>query len=137
MTWLQDLTRHHRSEEALRDSEERFRIACYHAADIIQAANFETDELMLFGDFERVLGYGPGGFPRTLTGWLDHVHPEDQDRLRTDFARFVESGAPAWDFSYRLRAGDGSYHHFRDRGTVTGSGEDGQPRKGMEATPTR
>ena len=133
VAWLQDLTSHHRSEEALRASEERFRIACYHAADVIQAPNFETDELELFGDFERALGYEPGGFPRTLTGWLDHVHPEDQDRLRTEFARFVESGAPAWDFSYRLRVGDGSYHHFRDRGSVTESGEDGQPRKGVGA----
>jgi len=131
--WLQDLTRHHDVEEALRASEERFRIACHHAADIIQSMDFETDELQLFCDFDRLMGFQPGDFPRTLSGWLDRVHPEDRDRLRAEFTQFTESRAKEWNFSYRVRDGDGTYHHFQDRGTVTESDADGQARKAVGA----
>ena len=130
---LQDLTRHREVEDALRLAKECLRIASLHAVDVIQTADFESDGLELLGNFDEVMGYPSGGFPRTLTGWLDLIHPEDRERLRTEFAQFLESGDADWDFRYRIRAGDGAYHHFRDRGTVTERGDDGQPRKGVGA----
>jgi len=69
VAWLQDMTKHHQTQEALRKSEQRFRLAARHTADWIQEANYETDELELFGDIDSFMGYPPGEFPRTLSGW--------------------------------------------------------------------
>jgi len=133
VAWLHDATRERRTEEALRASEERFRIAAMHTADVIQEAHFEDDELELFSDVDKLMGYPPGGFPRTVTGWFEIVHPEDRDRVRDEMNKFAESGAGKWEVTYRMRAGDGSYRYWLDRGTVTKLGEDGQFVKGVGA----
>jgi len=133
VAWVQDTSQHYEIEKALRDSEKRFRIAAEHTADAIQEINFETDELKLSDEVDKLMGYSPGGFPRTLSGWLDHIHPEDQDRVRAEFQQFTESGAEKWKFSYRMRAADGSYHYWLDHGTVTESSEDGQILRGVGA----
>jgi PAS domain S-box-containing protein len=73
VVWLQDMTKRHQILEALRASENRFRIAARHTADVIQEANLETDELKLHGDIDAFMEYPPGGFPRTISGWLDHI----------------------------------------------------------------
>ncbi|MDH3814161.1 MAG: PAS domain S-box protein, partial [Acidobacteriota bacterium] len=92
VAWLHDMTTYHQTQEALLESEKRFRIAARHTADIIQEADYETDELTLYGDIDAFMGYPPGRFPRTLSGWLDHIHPEDRDRVVDEFRDFVESG---------------------------------------------
>jgi len=133
VAWLHDITRHLQTEKALRDSERRFRLAAEHTADVIQEVNFETDELKMSDEVDELMGYPPGGFPRTVSGWLDQFHPEDQDRVRAEFQQFTESGAEKWEFSYRVRAADGSYHYWLDHGTVTESSEDGQILRGVGA----
>jgi PAS domain S-box-containing protein len=133
VAWLQNMTQHRKAEEALKASEERYRIAAGHTADVIQEANFATEELILFSDVDELMGFEPGGFPRTVSGWLDLIHPEDQDRIRTEFGRFIESGAKQWKFSYRVRARDGMYHYWLDHGTVTEFGRDGELLHGVGA----
>jgi len=133
VAWFQDMTRHRQTEDALRVSERRFRIACSHTADIIQDLDFGTGEMELFGEIDNLMGHPPGGFPRTLDGWFDLIHPEDQYRIRGEFGAFVESGANKWSFSYRMVAADGSYRHWVDHGTVTERDEDGEVLKGVGA----
>ena len=127
------MTKPSQIEEELRRSERRFRLAAEHTADIIQEANFETGELLLFGHVDDLMGYPPGGFPRTFEGWLDLIHPEDQDRVRGELRHFVQSVEKKWKFSYRIRATDGIYHYFLDHGTVTEFGEDGEFLRGVGA----
>jgi len=133
VAWLHDMTAYHQIQEALRASEERFRIAARHTADIIQEADFETDELKLYGDIDALMGYPPGGFPRTLSGWLDHIHPEDRDRIVDEFRKFVESGRNDWSFSYRMLTADGSTCYWLDSGTVTEFNTDGTFLRGVGA----
>jgi formate hydrogenlyase transcriptional activator len=133
VAWLHDMTAYHQIQEALRASEERFRIAARHTADIIQEADYETDGLQLYGDIDALMGYPPGGFPRTLSGWLDHIHPEDRDRVRNEIREYVESGRGDWRFSYRMLTADGSTRHWLDSGTVTETGPDGTFLRGVGA----
>ena len=65
------------------------------------------------------LGYPPGGFPRTLSGWVELIHPEDRERILAEWDRDKEEALPEWSYRYRLRAGDGSYVHLWDRGRIT------------------
>ena len=133
VVWLQDMTKHRRTEDALRAGERRFRIASHHTADVIQEIDFKTGEMTLSGDIDNLMGFQSGGFPRTLDGWLGIIHSEDRDRVLDDFNHFVESGAETWRFEYRVCASDGSYRHWVDHGTVTEFGEDGRILKGVGA----
>ena len=51
----------------------------------------------------------PGGFPRSIEGWLDRIHLDDHDATHGGaVARASSSGAP-FSCEYRLRRGDGSW----------------------------
>jgi PAS domain S-box-containing protein len=62
-----------------------------------------------FYDFTGAPSGSANGF-----GWLDYVHPEDNQKAMADWMRCVESGAN-YEAEYRLRSKDGSYRWFRAR----------------------
>ena len=49
-------------------------------------------------------------------GWLEHVHPEDRERVRDEWRGAVES-AKAFDAEFRIRGHDGRYRWFKTRST--------------------
>jgi diguanylate cyclase (GGDEF)-like protein/PAS domain S-box-containing protein len=48
-------------------------------------------------------------------GWLDAVHPEDRDRVRTDWKQAVSAGTP-WEREFRVQHKDGSYRWVAAKG---------------------
>lgn len=129
---VRDITAAIRVRNELRESEERFRIAAAHAADVLQHVNVENNRYVWFGDVDGLMGYEPGEFPRTFDGWLEQIHPDDTERITAEVERIVENGEPEWNLRYRIRAKDGSYRHWFDRGTVTGFVE-GRANEGIGA----
>ena len=123
---IRDVSRKHRAEEELRESEERFRIAAEIATDIIWTFNVEQDLCLPHGDVDGLMHLPQGQFPRTFTGWFELIHPEDIDRIRKEMGHVVETGAEEWRFEYRILDGDNSYRHWVDCGTTTGWLEDGR-----------
>lgn len=119
-------------KDELRESELRFRIASSQTADVLQHVNVASDSYTWFGDIDGLLGYDPSEFPRTFTGWLEQIHPDDIARIEAEIERIVDNGEPGWNFRYRMRAKDGSYRHWLDRGTVTAF-VDGRANEGIGA----
>ncbi|MFY9789900.1 MAG: PAS domain-containing protein [Candidatus Sulfotelmatobacter sp.] len=62
-----------------------------------------------FYDFTGAPAGSANGF-----GWLDYVHPDDNNQAMADWMRSVESGAD-YEAEYRLRSRDGTYRWFRAR----------------------
>jgi PAS domain S-box-containing protein len=46
--------------------------------------------------------------------WLEYVHSDDVDRIKTDWMQSVQSGGD-YEAEYRLRSKDGTYRWFRSR----------------------
>jgi PAS domain S-box-containing protein len=112
------------TERALRQSEERFRIAAETANDVI----FEWDlkqGLEWEGKIDEMLGYEPGEFPRTLNGWAAAVHPEDLERTMNAIQALLEGRAP-YAIEYRVRRKDGIYRWWSARGALART-PDGKP----------
>ena len=126
---IRDVTDERRAFAELETREQRLRIGALHLTDLIQFVDVPRDQVDWYGDFDGLLGYADGEFPRTLSGWLEFIHPDDQDRVEADYQAFVTSGAPTWQFRYRIRAADGTYRHLLDRGSfvrlVDGAGTQG------------
>jgi len=128
-----DLSYRRRTEKELRQSELRFRIAATHTADIIQEVDIQGDRMTYFGDIDRLWGYEPGEFPRSMSGLVEFIHPEDRDQFLSEAERVVESGEKSWSWQYRVRAADGTYRHVLDQGTITGFLDDGRANSGVGA----
>ena len=122
--FLQDITARKKSEEALRCSEERFRIVATATNDVIYQWNTEDDELVWYGDIDQALGYAPGSFPRTVNAWIGAVHPDDRPRLQNEVERIRSQGGIV-DIEYRISDANGGWRIWRDTGKTIFSQDGG------------
>ena len=112
---VHDITDYKKATEALRESEERLRIAGKAAYDLIYEWNVPNDALEWFGDIDGLLGYEPGAISRDIGAWLDLIHPEDRGQLENA----VELHRAATDpihYEYRIKHRDGTYRYLQDHG---------------------
>jgi PAS domain S-box-containing protein len=110
-----DITERKRSEETLKISETRFRLAAESVSDLVYEWDVASGHLEWFGDIDGVLGFEPGKFPRTLAAWLDRIHPDDRPRIADAIERARFSTRPVHE-EYRIRGKNGTWRHWVDRG---------------------
>jgi PAS domain S-box-containing protein len=104
---LEDISKHKKAEETLRESEERFRLIISGITDILYEWNIKTGSMQWFGDIDSRLGYENGTFPRTLEAFLKHVHPEDVNNVQAVATNGLKSHQK-WQGEYRVINKDGA-----------------------------
>ncbi|MBM42698.1 MAG: hypothetical protein CL483_12320 [Acidobacteria bacterium] len=102
-------------DTALRESEERFRIAAALGADIIAEVDIRSGVVVWFGQVDAALGYERGEFPRTIDGWAGQLHPEDRERVVADVQRHVYERREGLSAEFRIQTKDLSYRHWTVR----------------------
>ncbi len=112
---IRDISERRLAETALRQSEERFRIAATLGADIVAEVDIKTGDVEWFGHVDEALGYERGEFPRTFDGGMGQLHPEDRERVRAEVEREVVELRRGLSAECRIRAKDGSYRHWSVR----------------------
>jgi PAS domain S-box-containing protein len=112
-----DITERSRSEDALRASEERFRLLAKATSDAIWDLDVATGKVWWSEGFKRLFGSG-SPFEPTTEKWLQRVHPDDASRVEADFRRVIEGTETSWTAEYRMQRSDGSYAHVQDRSHV-------------------
>lgn len=102
-----------RSEEALRESEQRFRLIVDGIAGLV-AIMSPTGELEVVN--HQVVTYF-GKTVEQLRGWSmsDAVHPDDMPGAISAWSHSLETSS-AYDFDHRLLRADGEYRWFHARG---------------------
>lgn len=111
-----DITERKKIESALKTSEERFRTAAGNLTDVIYEWDLK-DKLDWYGDIDSIMGYPPGGFPRTIKGWEALIHPEDKNRTITALENHIKGTAP-YNTEYRVKSSDGRWRWWSARGTA-------------------
>ena len=112
---VRDVSARLAADTALRESEERFRIAAALGADIIAEIDIRSGAVFWFGQVDAALGYERGEFPRTIDGWAGQLHPEDRERVVTDVQRHVYERREGLSAEFRIKAKDLSYRHWTVR----------------------
>jgi PAS domain S-box-containing protein len=122
-----DITELKRAERALRDSEERLRRITEATQDALWEIDLNTNQLWWSEGASRLFGRSPSELEIGLEDWYQGIHPEDVDRVRAKFHKFMLSpGICNWLDEYRFLRADGSYIYIHDQGRKF-CGEDGKP----------
>jgi PAS domain S-box-containing protein len=94
-----------RWDEALRESEERFRRLVENAYDLITNMNAAGKLLFASPNHPEILGWEPSEV--LGTSFSEYVHPDDRELVQSRFEQIIPSGVAAATF--RVRHKDGTY----------------------------
>lgn len=110
---LVDITDRKRAEEALRESEERFRLMANAAPVLIWLAG--TDKLCTWFNKSWLDFVGRTMEQELGNGWLENVHPEDFHHCLEAYSTAFDAREP-FTMEYRMRRHDGEYRWILNNG---------------------
>ena len=113
-----DIVQRKRAEEALRQSEERFRLAMLGATDGLWDRNLLTDEIYYSPRWKTMLGYADEELANHLDTWKGLLHPDDREPALALVRDFLEGRADKYEAEFRLRHKDGHYLDILSRGSL-------------------
>jgi len=107
-----------RSDEALRESEARYRLVARVTFNAIWDWDVMRNEVVWNEGVQTLFGYSADEVEPQRDWWTERIHLEDKDRINAGLDRLLDSGEQIWSEEYRFRCSNGSYASVIDRGYV-------------------
>lgn len=114
-------------DRALRESEERLRLALDAAKQGLYDLNVQTGETVVNDEYARMLGYDPREFHETYASWIERIHPDDRDAVSQVFRDYVDGKIPEYRVEFRLCTRTGEWKWILSLGKIVAHDESGQP----------
>ena len=113
-----DITAQKEAEDALRRSEERFRLMSWATKDAVWDWDLRKQQIWWGEGLQKILHY-PSGVVQSDPDWrVDHIHPEDRPKVQRVVSQALEGGMEFWSKEYRFQRRDGTYADVMDRGYI-------------------
>ena len=110
-----DVTEFMRAQEALRESEERLRLALDAGAMATWDWHIPSGEVIWNDEHYRMLGYEVGEVKPSYRAWADRMHPDDAVATEAILRQSMERGAE-YSAEFRVLRPDGTAHWIEARG---------------------
>ena len=115
---VRDDTERARAEAAVRETEERYRLATAATTDAVWDWDLRSDVIVWNDAVHTVFGYRPDEVDLAGAWWIGHIHPDDRERVDIGIHAVIDGAGTHWSDEYRFRRADGSYANIFDRGAV-------------------
>ena len=91
--------------------------------------NIESDWLSDIDEGLQMLGYTGQESGSTQRDWDALIHPDDVTDNHEAYLRHARGETEAYEHAYRIRASDGKWRWYQERGRIVEWAPDGQPRR--------
>jgi PAS domain S-box-containing protein len=122
-----DITARRAAEVALRESEERLRLALSSAQQGLFDVNVQTGDAIVSPEYATMLGYDPADFKETHAAWRERLHPDDRERCVGIFRDCAEGRRESYSSEYRQRTRSGDWRWVLSNGRIISRSADGRP----------
>jgi PAS domain S-box-containing protein len=116
-TIVEEMAERKRAEQALRQSEERFRLAVTATNDAIWDIDLKTETVSWNETYSTLYGRPPETSD-SWEWWIDRIQPEDRQRTVDGLRAAISSGASGWTCEYRFQRADGAWAYIYDRAYI-------------------
>ncbi|MEW6657623.1 MAG: PAS domain S-box protein [Thermodesulfobacteriota bacterium] len=113
-----DITARKRAEEALRETQERLRLALQGSNTGLWDWDLRTDQVYFSPEWKGQLGYADHEISHRYEEWESRLHPDDRESTLAALQEYFDDRSPEYDIEFRLRHKDGTYRWINARGAV-------------------
>jgi PAS domain S-box-containing protein len=113
-----DITELRAAQEALRESDLRYRLLAQATNDVVWDWDLVTQEIMVSDNVYAVFQYAAQELHFEPGWWSSRIHPEDSAHVKSSLDEAIAGTVDVWTANYRFRQGDGSYATVLDRGYI-------------------
>lgn len=122
-----DITEKRRAEEAMRESEQRLKLALKGGNIGFWDIDFVSEASVYDEKWAQMLGYELKEIEQTRQTWVESVHPEDRERVLQVGQDYREGKRSEYEVEYRAVTKTGNERWFVSRGTAVSWDEAGKP----------
>lgn len=97
------------TEQALRESQERYALVAQCAHDGLWDWNLKTNEVYFSPRWKAMLGYSENEIDHSLAEWFKRVHPEDMEQFKGELSAHLAGLTAHFENEHRLLHQDGEY----------------------------
>jgi PAS domain S-box-containing protein len=113
-----DVTDRRQAAEALRASEERYRLAARATNDAIWDWDLSTGQVKWNEGIRTLFGYPPEQVGTDVQWRWAQIHPDDRERVVSGINTMIKDGGRFWSDEYRFRCANGTYANVTDRAYI-------------------
>lgn len=121
------MRRNRGSQQALRESEERWNFALEGSGNGVWDWDMALDKVHLSAYFMRMYDYYGDSVEATPAAWSELVHPDDMAQVLYDFDEHIAGRTAFYENEHRVRCKDGTYKWVLDRGMIVRYSPKGKP----------